>query len=388
MTHLRSYEIGPIRPPSEARSLFLRISRNCSWNKCAFCPVYKGQKFSRRSKEEILEDFQTIKDIAADLKAISWQLGLAGSMQNSVVSHLEKRAEFSSDGIFNVALWLASGGGHVFLQDANALIMDSQELASIIQEIKKAFPKVDRITTYARSATVARKSVEELRCLKEAGLTRVHIGLESGHDPLLTFMKKGTTSEKAIEAGRKVKEAGLSLSEYVILGMGGKELWKEHAEDTARVLNAIDPNFIRLRTLSVVPGCPLQEDLQSGDFTLLSSEELAREEQLLIQGLEGISSTIVSDHITNLFQEIEGKLPETKEAMLAVLDRFFSLSEEDKINYIVGRRVAVLGRGYNCLDDMDDPDLYNRVQTVVENFRQQGEGDIEKTLQQFMQQMV
>ena len=142
--------------------------------------------------------------------------------------------------LLQIAFWLYRGGKNVFLQDGDNLTMPADKLAEILIFIREQFPTVERITTYTRAKTAGRRSVAELAMLKEAGLTRVHVGLETGYNPLLDYMRKGITAEEHIEAGLKIKEAGLSLSEYVILGLGGRSMWKEHALETAKVLSKID----------------------------------------------------------------------------------------------------------------------------------------------------
>ena len=178
------FEQGPIRPPSEAASLLLRLTRNCPWNQCLFCPVYKGQKFSLREVEEIKKDIQTAKDIADDIKALSWTLGFSGKMTDQVVSHIYTSADYS-DGYRSIAAWLYYGTGACFLQDADNLIMETDALVEVLKFLREKFPEIKRVTTYSRSRTIARKSVDALRRIKEAGLDRVHVGLESGYDPVL-----------------------------------------------------------------------------------------------------------------------------------------------------------------------------------------------------------
>jgi len=206
-----------------------------------------------------------------------------------------------------------------------------------------------------------RKTVEELQALRVAGLSRIHIGLESGSDNVLKFIRKGVTAAEHIDAGRKVKEAGISLSEYVIPGLGGKKLSQEHALETARVLNAINPDFIRLRTLRVVAGAGLDEKKASGEFEPLSDEEIVREIRLMVEHLEGIESYFVSDHILNLLEEVEGKLPEDKPKMLAVMDRFLALPFEKKCNFRLGRRANV----YRTLADLNNQHLYQQVDKAL-----------------------
>jgi radical SAM superfamily enzyme YgiQ (UPF0313 family) len=207
------YEQGVIRPPSEASSLLVRVTRNCPWNQCVFCPAYKGVKFSRRTVEEVKRD---IDEMVAEHRGIS-----------RVAS--------------------------VFLQDADSLLLPTDELVAILEYLREKLPKIDRITTYARARTLRKKGVEDLRRLKEAGLTRVHAGLESGSEKVLQLIKKGLTQEDIITGGRYVMDAGLELSEYIMPGIGGRALSEEHALETAKVLNQVRPDFIRVRTFAMHP---------------------------------------------------------------------------------------------------------------------------------------
>jgi radical SAM superfamily enzyme YgiQ (UPF0313 family) len=270
------YEVGPIRPPSEAASLLIRVTRNCPWNKCEFCPTYKGTRFERRPVEEVLQD-------------------------------IDKAAAFHGD-VFRTA----------FIQDANSLVMKTDELVQVLSRLRERFPSVERVTSYARARTVARKSVEELEQLRDAGLSRLHIGLESGYDPLLEYMKKGVTSDLVIEGGKKVVRSGISLSLYVVLGLGGRlrlegeETWRNHALHTARVLSEVNPDYIRVRTLTIKQGMPLFEKLVSGEFEESSDAEKVREERVLIDNLE-VTSYFASDHSTNVLMDVRGQLPQDKE---------------------------------------------------------------------------
>lgn len=364
-----SFEIGPIRPPSEAYSLLLRLTRNCPWNKCLFCHIYKGRRFERRSVEEVKADIEAVWNISQELKSLSWRLGCGGDITQELVQHVFSRPQY--DECFRmVALWLYLGGKSVFLQDANSLVMRTEDLASILRFLKEKFPQIERITSYARSRTVAKtKTVEELKELREAGLTRLHLGLETGWDFLLEYMKKGVTAAQHIEAGQKIMASGIELSEYVILGLGGRRWWREHASETARVLNQINPHFIRIRTLMVLPQMPLYEKIQKGEFELQSEEEMIVEERLLIENLEA-KSYFTSDHILNLLGELEGQLPEEKERLLGIIDRFLSLPKEEKLNFCVGRRAGI----YQQMDDMADPYLYQKVETLKEQLRRHPEG--------------
>ena len=356
------FEQGPIRPPSEAKSLLVRITRNCPWNKCLFCRTYKGTTFSLRSLEEIKQDIETIKKIYDEIKAISWKLGLKGEVTEEVVHYLYHNPEEYSSSFLNVAMWLYYGEGSVFLQDGNNLMVKTSDLVEILTLLKNTFPEITRVTSYARAKTIAtRKTVEELQALRTAGLSRIHIGLESGSDKVLELIRKGVTAAEHVDAGQKVKEAGISLSEYVIPGLGGKKLSQEHALETAGVLNEINPDFIRLRTLRVVAGAGLDEKKASGEFAPVSDEEIVREIRLMVEHLEGIDSYFVSDHILNLLEEVEGKLPEDKEKMLAVMDRFLALSFEERCNFRLGRRAGI----YRTLADLKNPGLYQQVDKAL-----------------------
>ncbi len=216
------------------------------------------------------------------------------------------------------------GGESVFLQDANSLIVKTDDLAEIIAFIRTTLPSVRRITTYARAKTAAKKTVEELKRLREAGLSRIHIGMETGYDPLLKFIRKGVSAAEQVEGGQKIREAGISLCEYVMPGLGGSRWSAEHAVETARVLNRINPDHIRLRTLQVVPGSPLAEKVREGEFQPLDDEAILREIRLFFETLGGITSEVVSDHILNLLEELEGTLPGDKERIIGVIDRFFA----------------------------------------------------------------
>ena len=358
-----SFELGPIRPPSEAYSLLIRVTRNCPWNRCKFCHTYKGEKFQLRPVAEIKQDILTAKAIQDRIKEISWKSGYGGRVQEAARVILNNPP---NQAYYNVALWLYAGGESAFLQDANSLIMRTNELTEVIRFLKQTLPSINRVTSYARSKTAAKKKLEELKELYEAGLSRLHIGLESGCDPLLQYMDKGVTAAEHIEGGKKVVASGISLCEYVVLGLGGKKMWREHATQTARVLNEIDPDFIRVRTLTIHDRMPLYSELENSSFMRSTDEEILEEEKLFIEHLE-CHSNYVSDHITNLLQEIEGKLPQDKEKMLASIDRFQSLPPQERTNFIVGRRAGL----YVNLDDMANS---GRHQSVVEIMHRLSQG--------------
>lgn len=359
-----SFELGPIRPPSEAYSLLIRVTRNCSWNRCKFCPIYKGKKFQLRSIEEIKQDIETARAIQNKIKEFAWKSGYGGSLREVAAMVCSNPP---NDAYRNVALWLYADGKHAFLQDANTLIMKTIELAEVIKYLKETFPSISRVTSYARSKTAAKKSVAELIALREAGLSRLHIGLESGYDPLLQFMDKGVTAADHITGGKNVVESGISLCEYVILGMGGRKMWREHTTATARVLNEINPDFIRFRTLTIQDRMLLHNDVVSGIFVRETDEEIVEEEKLLIENLE-CQSSIASDHIINLLPEVEGKLPEDKEKMLAIISRFQALPPEEGANFKLGRRLGM----YNRLDDLNDARLHGEVKRAADRLGQNG----------------
>jgi radical SAM superfamily enzyme YgiQ (UPF0313 family) len=219
-----------------------------------------------------------------------------------------------------------------FIGDSNSIIMKTEDFAHIIEFLYQTFPTLERVTSYGRAHTIRRKKLEELKRWKEAGLTRLHVGLETGDDELLAYMNKGLTAEMAIEAGRKVNESGISLCEYVILGLGGPDRWQRHADATARVLNAINPDFIRVRTLRLDPGTPLYEMHQQGEFQLSSPEEVLVEERRLLESLE-VTSEFVSDHVSN-YLNINGKLPQDRERMLEYIDIVLAAPPELRANML------------------------------------------------------
>ena len=361
-----SLELGPIRPPSEASSLLLRVTRNCSWNRCKFCHIYKGKAFDLRPVADIKQDILTVKAIQDRLKEAAAK---AGGVEAAAISILNNPL---SETHFNVALWLYHGGTSAFLQDANTLIMPTDDLVEVIKFLKQTLPTITRITSYGRSKTAAKKKLEELKALHEAGLDRLHIGLESGYDPILEYMDKGVTAADHIAGGKNIVASGISLSEYVLQGMGGKKLWREHATETSKVLSQINADFIRVRTLTIKEGMPLYDEVKDGRFVRATDEEIVAEERLLIENLN-CRSYFVSDHITNLLQEIEGKLPDDKDKMLAVIDRFQGLSAEERQNFRLGRRIGI----YASLDDLGDPAKHSLVAQAVAKVAKDGKVDEE-----------
>ncbi len=347
------YEMGPIRPPSEGRdhSLLIRATRNCPWNRCRFCPVYKGQKFEYRSVTEVKEDISVARALADELKAASWRLGLGGRIDRTVLSTFvngnpqlygsdspdPREVDLCVNSLVNVVNWLASGGRTAFLQDADTMIMRVPELLDVLGHLKQNFPGIERVTSYARAKTISRRSLDDLKKLHEAGLSRLHVGLESGADEVLQYMEKGVTAEEHIRGGRAVVEAGISLSEYVMPGLGGRKWSEKHALESARVLNAIDPEFIRLRSLGVRKNTPLHEQMGGGDFQVLGEDEMVVEIGLFIENLD-CGSYLASDQMSNLLWEVEGQLPQDKQAMLNTISRYLSMRPVERMRFCLERR--------------------------------------------------
>ena len=217
----------------------------------------------------------------------------------------------------------------------------------------------------------------------QAGLNRIHIGLESGSDKVLKIVKKGATKAMHIKAGRKVKKAGMELSEYVMPGLGGEALSREHATETADALNQIDANFIRLRTLAIPNGIPLYDEVISGQFQKCTDKQMAQEIAWLIESLEGITSVVKSDHILNLFQEIEGRIPEDRESMLGVIRQFLAMDPMDQCRYQVGRRLGLFGG----LADMVSTRRMQRVESVIQQVGITPE-NVDGTIDELMQRFI
>ena len=377
------FEQGPIRPPSEAYSLLLRVTRNCPWNRCAFCPVYKEAKFSKRPLPEVLEDIQAMRLMLDEVTARSWKLGSAGRLDLPTLAEIERR-DPANPYLRAILLFLLGAGETAFLQDADSLVIPVQDLAAILQSLRQTFPSLTRVTTYARAQTLSRLPVEALQKLRAAGLDRVHVGLESGSDTVLKLMNKGVTAERHILAGQAVKAAGLELSEYFMPGLGGVTLWQEHALESARVLSAINPEFIRLRTLAVPPAAPLIQMMERGEFQPPNDLLIARELRLFLTNLQGINSAIVSDHILNLFPEIEGRLPEDRPRMLAALDRFSELGEAEQMVYILGRRLGLIEK----LEDLDREPARSQALAVQERLGLQTAADLDRVIRELMTRFI
>ncbi|MCF8086145.1 MAG: radical SAM protein [Desulfohalobiaceae bacterium] len=369
---MASFEQGPIRPPSEAGSLLLRFTRNCPWNKCAFCPVYKRRRFSRRSLEEILEDIDAVSRMLSEMRSFARSLTGGEDLDPGVMQRILKSGDWSEQ-YKQLAFWVLQGEGTVFIQDANSLILKTEVLEQALTALRSKIPLVRRVTMYARSSTVVRKSEEELTRLRRAGLDRLHIGMESGSDRVLRLMNKGMSSEQHIQAGQKAVQSGFSLSEYIMPGLGGRELSREHALETARVLDAINPDFIRLRTLQIMPGTELDAMRKQGGFTPLDDDEIVSEIRLLIQSLRETTAELASDHVMNLLQEVQGRLPRDKEAMLGVIEEYLGRPREERLLYRLGRRAGSLVSP----SQLDEPGTRQQLERARKSLEAQEGKDLE-----------
>ena len=284
------FETGVYRPPSEggAASLLVRFTRNCPWNHCTFCAMYKTEKFEPRSVGEIKADIDAMAALVKDLKTESLRLGQDGRVtREAILALVEKNPGLSHhQGAEMVIRWMASGGRSAFVQDGNSMIMKPGDLIRALTYLKNAFPTIARITTYARARTIAQRSLEDLRAIRPAGLDRIHLGLETGDDGLLERIKKGVDAQGLVLAGRKAMEAGFQVSEYWMPGLGGRAMSDRHADGTARVLNAVNPHYIRSRPFRVIPGTPIQESFRNGEMVLQSPRETLLEIRRMVSALE------------------------------------------------------------------------------------------------------
>ena len=264
------------RPPSEAYSLIVQVTYGCSHNTCAFCSMYKEKRFALRPLEEVLEDFR-----------------------------IARRTYRNVD--------------KVFLADGDALVRKASELYTILDTIRELFPECQRVTSYASPASIRIRTDEELRTLREKGLTMVYMGLESGCDDVLKLMRKGHMSAEIIEMGRKVRQNGIALSVTAITGLGGPDLLEQHAIETAKAFNAMNPEYIGMLTLMVEPGTPLYDWVHQGEFQLLTQAQVLWETRLLVENLDSPGSVFRMNHASN-YLVLKGTLNQDKEAMLRTID--------------------------------------------------------------------
>jgi radical SAM superfamily enzyme YgiQ (UPF0313 family) len=328
------FETGVYRPPSEggSSSLLVRFTRNCPWNNCTFCGMYKIEKFQVRSVDEIKQDIDAVAALCSDLARISLASGHGATLTRGAAVELIRQnpgLEYHQ-GFAMVYEWLLAGGKTAFLQDANSIIMKTDPLVEALKHLRQTFPTLQRVTSYARAKTLAQKSTDELKAIRQAGLDRVHIGLESGDDDVLKKVRKGTTAEGHIKGGQKALAAGFQVSEYWMPGLGGAELSDQHAANTARVLNEINPHYIRSRPFHPWPGTPVADEVHSGDLHLLPAIEHLREVRNMVAALD-VTSKVCFDHSGNYWKNSSGgyllslsyegyQFPDRKEELLALID--------------------------------------------------------------------
>jgi radical SAM superfamily enzyme YgiQ (UPF0313 family) len=306
-----SFEIGTYRPPSEggSASLLLRVSENCPWNHCTFCEMYKEHRFGYRPVVDIRADIDRVAAIRDEILAVSSKLGMQGEITHELGAALlgQGRDLLQNPSFVTVFNWLASGAGTAFLQDADSMSMRPREFMAVLQHLRQTFDSLTRVTTYTRSKTLAKRTPDELQLVREAGLDRLHIGIESGDDAVLALVEKGVTSAEQIEGGRKAVAAGFQVSMYWMPDLGGRERWREHAQNSAHVLSAINPHYIRSRPLVPRPGTQLYDEFAQGRLHLSSPHERLEELALMIGALE-VSSKVCFDHAMNSWVDRRGGL--------------------------------------------------------------------------------
>lgn len=327
-----SFAVGPYRPPSEGGgSLLLRITENCPWNRCTFCEMYKGQPFGYRSVAAIRADIDRVKAGADALIAVSQAIGQAGRVNREVLRALLRHdPELNANPCFATLFnWLSVGGRTAFLQDADSLILRPPELVEVLRHLRAALGSLTRVTAYTRSKTLSQRKPGDLEAIRAAGLDRLHVGLETGDDGLLKLVRKGVTSAEQIAGGQKALAAGFQLSEYWMTDLGGRERWRSHAEQTARVLNAINPHYIRSRPFVPRRGTPIFEEYRQGRLHVSSLGERLEELGLLIEALD-VTSRVCFDHLMNAWTDRRGEplfrgdhegypFPEEKPKVLALI---------------------------------------------------------------------
>ncbi len=374
---IEPFETCTIRPPTENYSLTFRLTRNCYWNRCGFCPVYKmGAHYSRRKIEEVLEDivrakrlddflfergfglpfysendFFRVGALVDEVRRARWEAGYLDDDdkgEESLPPDLDERMRWFArwfrerpdleESLNHILSWRIGGGKTCFLGDADNLVLKPDFFEEVMACIRSNFPTVERYTVYGRTATAARiRTVRELKKFHRAGLDRVHFGLESGSDRVLEMVAKGETADDHRRGCGNVTDAGLYCSVYVMPGLGGEELSTEHASETASVLSDISPDFVRLRSLEIFPGTPLEKACNGGSFTEAKEETVVREIRYMVASIS--SETIIySDSATNLLG-INGKLPDERDLMLAEIDEYLALPKREKLLFSLKSRV-------------------------------------------------
>lgn len=266
------------RPPSEARSLIFQVTLGCSWNKCLFCGMYKGKRYTVRPWEELRKDI----------------------------------IEMS---------WMQPETRKVFLADGDPLCLETDYLIGVLDLLNEKFPRLERVSIYAGPTNLMDKSVEELKELKKRKLDVLYLGIETGNDALLKRIHKGATAAEIIEGSRKAIEAGLRMSTFIILGLGGAEGSFDHAKDSAKVANAIDPHFLATLTLMLGPYEELYEKkLMGKGFKLINKAQSLQELRWFVEDLSVTDCKFGTEHASN-YLPINGNLPQDKEKILELIDR-------------------------------------------------------------------
>jgi len=406
LSSIEPFEIAFIRPPTENQSLAFRLTRNCYWNHCAFCPVYKfGPRFSKRSFEAIQNDIQhtaaldrlidaqmdwdadlfppSDRDLYQKSAQLIQQINAARQQAGREPSPAEqpdksvtddpilswflqwvKDTPTIEDAVNHLLFWRMAGKKHCFLGDADALILKPSFIDQVISEIKKKFPSIDRFTVYGRTASAARsRSLDDLKAYRSSGLDRVHFGIESGADRVLKFMKKGETRTDHIEGCQKTKSAGLSCSVYVMPGLGGVEWSTEHATETASVLTEIEPDYIRLRSLEIFPQTPLAQARDNGNFSEADEDRVVEEIRTMVSEIQG-NTILLSDSASNLL-DINGRLPADRETMLDRIDAYLNMPERERRLYSLKSRLNAFEGQYDGLSQ----DLYEALRPYIHGGR-------------------
>ncbi len=269
------YEGKVYRPWMEADSFLLQVTYGCSHNSCTFCTMFDDKKFAVRPLAGIFRDIE---------KAARQYYGIRS----------------------------------IFLIDGNVLVVKTEILLQILEKIKECIPSCRRVAMYAAFNDLRRKSVEELRALREAGLDIVYVGLESGDPDILKRVKKHLTPKQAREGMAKAKEAGLPVHTSLIFGLGGREESEKHIHATAALLQQLKPEEISVLSLSVQPDSELEEEVLAGRFTQASPLQLLQEEKYLLEHID-FQTLYWGDHANNLVSK-RGYLPERQQEYIALLN--------------------------------------------------------------------
>lgn len=404
LSSVKQFEICSIRPPTENSSLTFRLTRNCYWNRCAFCPIYKtGSKFEKRALNDIKTDISNARildelladngigllpDPAVEERALALVDRIRRAKREAGTALRERSTPLDSspdprmrwfsswfidypdlsDCLSHLIAWRLSGGRNCFLGDADSLILSPDFMEEVLSHIRTNFPEIVRFTVYGRTRTAARRrSLKDLEALRNAGIDRVHFGIESGSATVLERMDKGETPDDHIEGALKAAEAGLSCSFYVMPGLGGDALWEEHALETARVINRAGPRYVRLRTLEIFEGTPLHAMRRRGEFVEADDDRVAHEIRKMIEAVH-VPVALLSDGATNLLP-VFGRLPEDRDDMLAVIDDYLHRDPRGRIEYSLRSRLESFAGQYGGLS----PEVAEAIRPVIRGNRLQPE---------------